>query len=118
VEQVSEYKKLIGIYRPNIITNYRQVAENLVTISKMAHRDDKLCQLIKDVAGGCEFVVDNPASVGVVIFGFSDAEKLSQRHRLMTRKLECDAGLAVRLKGNANDLKLTSAVPRPRSHHG
>jgi hypothetical protein len=75
VEQVSEYKKLIGIYQPNIITNYRQVAENLVTISKMAHRDDKLCQLIKDVAGGCELVVDNPASVGVVIFGFSDAEK-------------------------------------------
>jgi hypothetical protein len=29
----------------------------------------------------------------------------------MTRKLECDAGLAVRLKGNTKGLKLTLAVP-------
>jgi hypothetical protein len=115
VKQVSEYRKLIERYRRDILTSYPVVAQNLVCIAKMAQRYDELSPLIKDVANGVRLFVD-PANVGVVIFGFSQADKNSDRHDLMKCKLEGDAGLAVTLKGDARGLPLQSAVPRHQSH--
>jgi len=105
VDQVSEYKKLIEKYQPEIMESYKTVAKNLVDLAKMAGREDKLGKLITQVAKDTEFLVDTPAKVGVVLFGFSADEKKGDRHKLMLKKLQGE-GLAVVAKGRPGDIKL------------
>jgi hypothetical protein len=116
VEQISGYRTLVRIYQANILSSYRLVADNFLSIAKMAGRDGELCPIIKAVAAdGKKLVAATPDNIGVVIFGFSKADSKSKRHGSMKNKLE-DADLAVCLRGVARGLKLPSAASR--SHHG
>jgi hypothetical protein len=106
VKQVLGYNRLIEEYRNDILTSYRLVAQNLVEIARMAGRYDELSPLINEVAAdGTKFDLASPASVGVVVFGFSAADKASDRHKSMKRKLVAE-GLTVYLKGSARDFSL------------
>jgi hypothetical protein len=113
-KQVSEYKAIVEKYESDLLASYRVVANNLMSIAQMAGRDDKLCPLIKEVdADGTKLVGATPAHVGVVVFGFTLADRQSERHQSMIKKLEGE-GLAVRLQGDAKGLDLRSAVPQSR----
>jgi hypothetical protein len=105
VDQVSGYKELIGSYRCDIKESYRTVAKNLVCLAKMADREDQLGKLIKRVADGEDFFVDCPPKVGVVLFGFSEAERRGDRHKLMLKKLQRE-GLAVVARGKPGGMTL------------
>ena len=75
----------------------------------MAGKAGRVSPLLKRVRDGEEFVIDDPADVGVVIFGFSAAERGSERHKSMLKKLEEDASLPVAIKGNAKGMKLRAS---------
>jgi hypothetical protein len=106
VDQVSDYRKLVEKYCNDLLRSYRVVAENLVEIAKMAGRKDKLSELIVPVAEGEEFFLDTPPNIGVVIFGFSGADKASSRHKLMEKNLRDSAGLKLKLAGQAKKIRL------------
>jgi hypothetical protein len=112
-KQVREYQELIKQYEPHIKKSYRRVACNLASIAEMAGQAGWVSPLIQRVRDGEEFVIDDPAKVGVVIYGFSAAERDGERHKSMLKKLKEDASLAVAIRGNAKGMKLRSSGHPP-----
>jgi hypothetical protein len=105
VEQVSEYEGLIKKYENDIVTSYRTVAHNLVSLAEMAGRECEIGDLIKLVAAGEQFVIGTPAKVGVVVFGFSADEKAGARHRDMIKKLT-RPGTSISARGKPANIRL------------
>lgn len=104
VHQVSGYEKLIKEHLLEIMKSYRTVAKNLVCLAEMG-RVHKLGKLLTQVANDAEFLIDTPARVGVVLFGFDTAQRGDDRHKLMLKKLQRE-GLAVVAKGEPKGMTL------------
>jgi hypothetical protein len=108
IDQVEKYRALVHKYKAGILSSYRRVAGNVHAIAKLAGRADALCPLVKAVAGGEHLVIDEPAHIGVIVFGYSDADSKSGRHRLMREAIE-NKQFALAIRGNTAKFKLRSA---------
>jgi hypothetical protein len=104
--QVMRYKEYLSDtnHRKAVVTSYKRVAENLVAIRDMGMQRP-LSSLITDVGTGKRsLVLDPEPKVGLIIFGFDQAEKVHPgwRHHLDRLKSEIksvvDAGDAKRIR--------------------
>ena len=108
VGQIKEYKQVLQARQTEVLSSYRRVAKNLVTIAEMNGGGRKLGPAIRAVADGVELRMSSPANVGLVIFGFDADQKaeggIGHKHFEKLKK-QLDAK-SVRAGGKADGLKL------------
>jgi len=109
--QVRQYRKLVEKHRDEMINSYREVAKNLIEIAALAGSKRNVGDLIKEVAGGTPFTIDTPRSVGLVVYGYDDARKRSNRFKNEMAKLERETLMTLRRVGSPKGFKL-------RTKHG
>lgn len=106
VEQVSGYRALVEKHRKEIVKSYREVARNLVEMVRWVDSPRKVGDLVKRVADGEALVIDEPPIVGLIIYGYDDAQKKSKRWNAHIEKLSKEAYMPVRHKGDAKNIRL------------
>jgi hypothetical protein len=106
VEQVRGYRDLVEKHRDEVVESYRVVARNLVDISCWVAPARKVGPLVKRVADGESLVVDEPPRVGLLIYGYDDAQRRSERWKTHLAKLTKEAHMPVRHAGNAKNIRL------------
>ena len=87
ISQVKEYRCLVETYRTSLRKSYELVAKNLVEIAKMSGHERTVDSLIERVAAGEDFIV-SPKNIGIVLFGFSQFEKDSQKQEKLLRNMK------------------------------
>ena len=108
VGQIKEYKQVLQTRQTEVLSSYRRVAKNLVTIAQMIGGDRKVGSAIRAVADGVELRMSSPANVGLVIFGF-DADQKAEGgigHKHFEKLKEQLGAKSVRAGGKADGLKL------------
>lgn len=108
VGQITEYKQVLRARQTEVLSSYRRVAKNLVTIAEMKGGDRKVGPAIRAVADGVELRMGSPANVGLVIFGF-DADQKAEGgigHKHFEKLKEQLGAKSVRAGGRADGLKL------------
>lgn len=106
--QVRQYRKLVERHRDEMIKSYQKVAENLVAIATLAGSKRKVGDLVREVAVGTPFTIDSPRSVGLVVFGYDDAQKNSKRFKDEMAKLERETLMTLRHVGSPKGFKLSA----------
>ncbi len=104
-EQVKRYKKCLSDNHKAVVDSYTKVAANLVAIRDMGLRRP-LSAVITDVGTGKRsLTLDPEPKVGLVIFGFDQAEKVHPgwKHHLERLKSEIKPVVAV---GDAKGIRL------------
>ena len=108
-DQVVKYKKCILYHRDGIIKSYQKVAENLVALEKMGSKRG-LADVIRDVASKKRKLVLDEPEVGLVIFGFDEAQRdhgsVIRDLKNLQKRTRIFSGLIPR--GNAGDIVLTT----------
>jgi hypothetical protein len=109
VGQIKEYKQVLEARRTEVLSSYRRVTKNLVTIAEMSGGFRKVGAAIRAVAEGEEKLkMSSPAHVGLVIFGF-DADQKAEGgigHKHFEKLNEQLGAKSVRAGGKADGLKL------------
>lgn len=108
VGQIKEYEQVLQTRQTEVLSSYRRVAKNLVTIAQMNGGDRKVGSAIRAVADGVELRMSSPANVGLVIFGF-DADQKAEGgigHKHFEKLKEQLGAKSVRAGGKADGLKL------------
>ena len=68
--------KNINLYWRREVQSYRRVAQNLVAIADMSLGHRKVSELIRKVArGDADLIVREPPDVGLIVFGFDNAQR-------------------------------------------
>jgi hypothetical protein len=109
VGQIEEYKKVLHARQPEVLSSYRLVAKNLVTIAEMSGGVRIVGPAIRAVADGEELRMSPSPNVGLVIFGFdADQKAKGSIGDIHFKKLKVQLGAesTVRACGKAGDLKL------------
>jgi hypothetical protein len=112
-EQIEKYRTFLAKpeHRDRILSSYTKVIKNMVAIRDMGWKR-KLSSLFDAVAAGKSLVIDERPKVGLLIFGFRDANRRDPTWREHLRVLRerlgtpGDAEAIVIDVGNANNLKL------------
>ena len=75
-EQIEKYRTFLAKpeHRDRILSSYTKVIKNMVTLRDMG-RKRKLSSLFDAVAAGKSLVTDDRPKVGLLIFGFKQADK-------------------------------------------
>jgi hypothetical protein len=107
VEQIRRYRDLVEKHRGQIVKSYHRVACNLVALSAWASSSKRnVGPLVKRVADGEALVIDEPPMVGLIIYGYDDAQWKSRRWNTHLEKLTKESDLTVRHAGNAKNVRL------------
>jgi hypothetical protein len=111
VGQVRGYRGLIEKHRKDIVDSYREVSSNLVEMARWVTPQRKVGELVKRVADGASFTIDETAFVGLIIYQYVDAHKRSDRFKTEMKKLRRDALITVLCAGKASEIKLRGGNP-------
>jgi hypothetical protein len=105
VEQVRGYRDLIKKHREKVLDSYRRVAGNLDEMARWVDSPKKVGELVQRVAAGEPLTIDGPPFVGLIVYGYDDAQGKSERWETHLGKLK-KAEILVRSAGNAKNIKL------------
>ena len=110
-DQIQRYKKFVASHRKQITESFTRVATNLVCFSEMGWQR-KLPEFVVAVANGSRRLVlgDDP-QVGLLIFGFDEAQRESDRWKKHMSRLKCNIN-PVHAVGVAKEIDLRSSVLR------
>jgi hypothetical protein len=75
LDQIRKYKDTLNAHRPAVLKNYGQVARNLVRIGQMSGGSRPIHPLVSQVAEGRPLVMNEEPDVGLIVFGFTAAER-------------------------------------------
>jgi hypothetical protein len=106
VGQMRDYRSLVEKHRAEIIQSYRVVAQNLADIARWGDSPRKLGSLIERVAKGEALVIDDVPIVGLIVYGYDDAQGKSKRWKSHLEKLTTDEDTPVRCAGDPKNIKL------------
>ena len=106
IDQVTKYRSLVEKHREQILQSYRMVAHNLVAMGDWGEPRRKVGALVKRVAEGAAFDIDEPPIVGVIVYGYNDAQKKSELWKAHLTKLKKEANMPVVAAGNAKNIHL------------
>jgi hypothetical protein len=109
-EQVRKYRVLVEEHREEIVESYRVVARNLVDMVHWVDSPRKIGGLVKRVADGEALVIDERPIVGLIIYGYDDAQKRSQRWKFHLAKLKKEAHMPVLHAGDAKNIRLAAGA--------
>jgi len=110
VGQVRGYRTLVQEHRGEIVDSYRKVAKNFIEIASWSPPQRKVGTLFASVASG-DFAIDEPPMVGLVIFGYSSAQKGSKRWKVDMPKLERETLMPICRAGDPKNIKLRGTRP-------
>jgi hypothetical protein len=118
VGQVRGYRALVDKHRAEIVKSYRKIARNLVEIvgwvdpkRKVGKFERKVGKLVELVAAGRDFTIDNPPMVGLVIYGYNDADKRSKRWGIDMAKLKRETLMPICNAGDPKSITLSGRKP-------
>jgi hypothetical protein len=106
VDQIKKYKKVVAAHRQSIIKSYECIAKNLITISNMSGGRRKFNDAIRKVADGAELMIREPADVGLIVFGFDEAQRKGVWTPRSARLIAEIGKSRVKARGNAKGLKI------------
>lgn len=81
--QIEKYRTVISAHREALIGSYKRVAQNLIDIADMGPSGlRKVSQAVRGVAtGDLALGIDDPPDVGLIVFGFDQAQRADAIHR-------------------------------------
>jgi len=106
VEQVRGYRDLIEKHREEVINSYRRVACNLAEMGTWVKSNRKVGALVDRVAKGETPFIDEPPTVGLIIYRYDDAQWKSKRWKTHLEKLTNEPHMPVRHAGDAKNIRL------------
>jgi hypothetical protein len=106
VGQIRDYRILVEKHRAEIIKSYQFVAQNLAGIASWGASPREVGPLIKRVADGETLVIDDVPIVGLIVYGYDDAQGKSERWKSHLDKLTRDENTPVRCAGDAKNIRL------------
>lgn len=107
VGQVTGYRDLVEKHREDVVGSYRAVARNLADIARWGAPARKVGKLVEQVADGEPIEIDKPPMVGLIVYGYDDAQGKSARWKSHLGKLT--PHMLVRCAGDAKNIKLRGA---------
>jgi hypothetical protein len=103
--QIERYKNYLSQNRDAVVASYTEVAKNIMCLRKMG-LSRQLSTLIEEVANGSrKLELGDEPKVGLVIFGYNEAERDSEHWRKQLQRLR-DNIAHVLTGGNARDVRL------------
>jgi hypothetical protein len=106
IDKVTKYRSLVQKHREEILQSYRVVAENLVEMSHWSDSPRKVGELVKRVADGALFDIDEPPIVGLIVYGYDAAQEKSDSWKAHLTKLKKEENMPVELAGDAKKVHL------------
>ena len=106
IDQVTKYRSLVQKHRDEILASYRKVARNLVDMGDWGDSPRGVGALVKRVAEGARFDIDEPPIVGLIVYKYDGAQKKSEGWDAHLTKLKKEANMPVVVAGNAKKIHL------------
>ncbi len=106
VGQVRSYREWLAEHRDDVVKSYRVVAQNLVDIGRWVAPQRNVGELVLRVAEGAPFEIDKSPMVGLLIYGYDDAQKNSKYWKAHIGKLKQETSMPLLLKGDPKKMKL------------
>jgi hypothetical protein len=103
IDQVTKYRSLVQKHREEILASYWMVAKNLVEIGSWSDPPRKVGELVKRVAKGEPFDIDEPPIVGLIVYGYDNSQRTGDRN---LAKLKKEANMPVVAAGAAKNIHL------------
>ncbi|HUN95276.1 MAG TPA: hypothetical protein VMU69_03430 [Bradyrhizobium sp.] len=104
--QVARYRNYLSTHRDIVLNSYVGVCKNLVALEKMG-ATRKPSPLISSVAMGRPLILDEIPKVGLIIFGFDEAQRDHARWQRHLKRLEhCISPSPIIIVGNPKDIQL------------
>jgi hypothetical protein len=110
VEQVRGYQDLVQKHWIEIAESYCRVSRNLVDMVRWVDSPRKVGALVKRVADGEPIVVDKRPIVGLIIYGYDEAQKTSAHWKTHIGKLRQEPHMPVLLAGDAKNIHLVAGA--------
>ena len=104
IEQISEYRKLLEDYGPDIRKSYCRVSENLLALEGVCRPERHLLDRSDD------FVIETEP--GLVVFGFDQDQRTGSVWKRHEEKLEADVHGGLILRGKPEDVEVPKQFPR------
>lgn len=109
LRQIKGYGRLLRAHSAEVIESYRAVARNLVEIATWAPART-VANSVRSAAEPDSVVEFDERPVGLVIYGYNNAEKQSDRWRAEMDKLRRDPSVPVVCAGDPKQIKLRIAA--------
>ena len=89
IDQVTRYREKLEEHRDEVLNSYRLVAKNLHEIAQWSGGSRNIGALVQEVAKEKRpLVLDDTPFIGLIVFGFDEAQKKSERWEKRRQKLE------------------------------
>lgn len=109
IGQIKRYRELIANHREELELSYRTIASNLVDLASWGKPGRTVAEEIKAVAAGTPFSIEDPAYVGLLIYGFDRAQKLDESWRKHLTVLKNTIGNSVECAGQPKSIRIGAA---------
>jgi hypothetical protein len=108
VGQIESYRKYLRNHRGDVVASYKRVAINILEMSSWVQPNRKVGDLVRKLATFGDVSLDEDPFVGLVVFGYDDAQQNGKRFKTHIAKLR-----DVIHRGDANIQLNASKARRP-----
>lgn len=109
VRQIELYRRVLAAFRADVIDSYRIIAGNLAALATTSSGARKLDPTVRRVADGGELVLDEPAEVNLIVYGFDVAQRDKVWRPFESELTTRLAPGRILARGEAKGLKIASA---------
>jgi hypothetical protein len=108
IGQIEKYRVAVSAQPANVIESYSRVASNLAAIADMSGGARAISNLVRDVSKGVKTLsLNDPPAVGLLVFGFDQAQRDDKLWKAHFDKLKDPLGGKLFLAaGQPNDLRI------------
>ena len=108
VGQIESYRKYLRMHRDDVIDSYKRVAANILEMCSWVPSNRKVGDLVRKLATCGDLCLDDDPFVGLVVFGYDDAQQNGKRFKTHITKLR-----NVIHRGDANIQLVAGKARRP-----